>query len=306
MLQPIIQDALRAADQFFRQLQAELDPSRGHVAPRDAGFDQSVSGAQPHWGFDGAMADIAGAVYARSDAPGWQRMGDGELAAAGIDPALLYANGMEAGVYTDGNGRFVVAYAGNDTGGVEDVGTVIAQSAGFQTRQYDNAVALAHQVENAFGGDNVVYTGHSLGGGLASLAAAATGSTAVTFSAQGIHDNVLRQHGLDPVVTRHRADQGQMRHYSIDGDFATFVQRQMPIFDMLPDTLGTHIQFNNPAGLSNIPDAHNIAPLKAQLEAQASYRLEFVDPVERVLQEVYSAVTSVIANAWRAVAPPIV
>ena len=64
--------------------------------------------------------------------------------------------------------------------------------------------------------------------------------------------------------------------------------------------------FNNPAGLSNIPDAHNIAPLKAQLEAQASYRLEFTDPVERVLQEVYSAVTSVIANAWRAVAPPIV
>ena len=80
----------------------------------------------------------------------------------------------------------------------------------------------------------------------------------------------------------------------------------MPIIDMLPDTLGTHIQFNNPAGLSNIGDAHNIGPLKAQVDARADYRHEFVDPVERVLQEVYSAVTSVIANAWRAVAPPIV
>ena len=306
MLQPLIQDAIRAADQFLRQVQAEFNPSRGQVPGRDGGFDQSVSGAEPKWGFDGAMADVAGAVYSRSDAPGWTRMGDGELQAAGIDAGLLYADGMEAGIYTDGDGRYVVAYAGNDTGGVQDVGTVIAQSAGFQTRQYDNAVTLAHQVEHAFGGDNVVYTGHSLGGGLASIAAAATGSTAVTFSAQGVHDNVLRQHGLDPVVVRHRADQGQMRHYSIDGDFATFAQRQMPIIDMLPDTLGTHIQFNNPAGLSDIGDAHNIGPLKAQIDARADYRHEFVDPVERVLQEVYSAVTSVIANAWRAVAPPIV
>ena len=135
---------------------------------------------------------------------------------------------------------------------------------------------------------------------------AATGSTAVTFNAQGVHDNVLRQHGLDPIVTRHRADEGQMRHYSIDGDYATFVQRQMPGLDMLPNTLGTHIQFSNPVGLSNIADAHNIGPVKAQIDARAPYRLEFTDPVERVLQDVYSAVTSVIANAWRAVAPPVV
>lgn len=306
MLQPIINDALRAADSFIRSAQQLLNPTAGQAPGRDVGFDQSVGGATPQWDFDASMAGIAEAVYHRQDAPGWQRLGDGELAAAGIDPGLQYRNGMEAGIYTDGNGHYVVAYAGNNTGGVEDVGTVIAQAAGFQTNQYDNAVALAHQAENAFGGDNVVYTGHSLGGGLASLAAAATGSSAVTFNAQGIHDNVLRQHGLDPVVVRHRADQGQMRHYSIDGDYATGVQRQIPILDMLPNQLGTHIQFSNPAGLSNLGEAHYIGPVKAAIEQRADYRHEFTDPVERVLQEVYSAVTSVVANLWRAVAPPIV
>ena len=62
MLQPLIQDAIRAADQFLRQVQAEFNPSRGQVPGRDGGFDQSVSGAEPKWGFDGAMADVAGAV----------------------------------------------------------------------------------------------------------------------------------------------------------------------------------------------------------------------------------------------------
>ena len=306
MLQPIINDALRAADNFLRNAQQLLNPTAGQVPGRDAGFDQSVGGAEPKWDFDASMAGIAEAVYLRQDAPGWQRMGDGELAAAGIDPGLQYRNGMEAGIYTDGHGHYVVAYAGNNTGGVEDVGTVIAQAAGFQPHQYDNAVALAHQAENAFGGANVVYTGHSLGGGLASLAAAATGSSAVTFNGQGVHDNVLRQHGLDPVVARHRADQGQMRHYSIDGDYATGVQRQIPVLDMLPNQLGTHIQFSNPAGLAGVLDAHPIGPVKAAVEQRADYRHEFTDPVERVLQEVYSAVTSVVANLWRAVAPPIV
>ena len=305
MFQPI-NDALRAVDVFFRQVHEALNPRAGDVPVRDSGFDASIGGEGPAWELDASMADIAGAVYQRADAPGWQRLGDGELAAMGIDADLQYRDGMEAGVYSDGNGRYVVAYAGNDTGGLQDVGTVIAQSAGFQTRQYDNAVALAHQVEGAFGGDNVVYTGHSLGGGLATVAAAATGSSAVTFNGQGVHDNTLRQLGLDPGAVRGRAGDGQMRHYSIDGDWATFVQRQLPIADMLPDPLGVHLQFRNPAGLSNIPDAHNIAPVKAAIEQRMDYRIEKADPLERALQDVFSAVTSTIANAWRAVAPPIV
>lgn len=306
MFQPIINDALRAADNFFRQVHEALNPASGQIPGRDGGFDQSVAGSAMDQAFDASMAGIAEAVYLRQDADGWRRMGDGELAAAGVDPGLQYSNGMEAGIYTDDSGRYVVGFAGNDTGGVEDVGTVIAQSAGFQTRQYDNAVSLAHQAENAFGGDNVIYTGHSLGGGLASMAAAATGSTAVTFNAQGIHDNTLRQHGLDAGAVRHAADNGQMRHYSIDGDWATGVQRQVPVLDMLPNPLGTHIQFNDPAGILAIGSNHYIGPVKAAIEQGASYRTETVDPLERVLQDVYSAVTSAIANAWRAIAPPII
>ena len=44
---------------------------------------------------------------------------------------------------------------------------------------------LAQQTSAAFGKDNVVYTGYSLGGDLATQAAITTGAPAVTFNAKG-------------------------------------------------------------------------------------------------------------------------
>ena len=259
----------------------------------DGGWDASVGGATPNKAFDRAMVDVAGAAYdGRTDVAGWHRLGDGELAQAGIDPNLQYADGMKAGVYTDGAGHYVVSYAGN-TG--EDVPTVIAQSAGVGTKQVDNAVALAHQVENAYGGDNVAYTGHSMGGALAGAAAAATGSTSVVFNSQGVHDNTLSRLGLDPSSTR-AAMAERSRAYGVDGDWATFVQNDLPFANALPDALGADLRIGNPEGLSNLVNAHNLGPIATAMDRGFAVRNGSDQPqiLEQPLQDAYNFFTGIL------------
>lgn len=268
-------------------------PAEKGPAPRagDGGWDASVGGKTPNKAFDRAMVDVAGAAYdpSRTNVGDWRRMGDGELAQAGIDSNLQYADGMKAGVYTDGQGHYVVAYAGN-TG--EDVPTVIAQSAGVGTKQVDNAVALAQQVENAYGGDNVVTTGHSMGGALAGAAAAATDSTSVVFNSQGVHDNTLSRLGLDPDSTRATMAE-RSRAYGVDGDYATFVQNDLPFANALPDALGADLRIGNPEGLSNLVNAHNLGPIATAMDQGYAVRNGSDQPqlFEKPIENIYNAFT---------------
>ena len=50
---------------------------------------------------------------------------------------------------------------------------------------------IADIVSSRAGSSNVVFTGHSLGGGLASAAAISQGRTAFTFNAAGLHRNTV-------------------------------------------------------------------------------------------------------------------
>lgn len=259
----------------------------------DGGWDASVGGSKPHRAFDRAMMDVAGAAYdGRANAGGWHRVGDGDLAKAGINPNLQYADGMKAGIYTDGAGHYVVAYAGN-TG--EDAPTVIAQSAGVGTKQVDNAVELAKQAEKAYGGNNVITTGHSMGGALAGAAAAATGSTSVVFNSQGVHDNTLSRLGLDPAATRVAMGE-RSRAYGVDGDYATFLQNDLPIANALPDALGADLRIGNPEGLSNLVNAHNLGPLATAFDRGFAIRNGSDQPqiMEQPLQQAFNFFTSIV------------
>jgi len=74
----------------------------------------------------------------------------------------------------------------------------------------------------------VVFTGHSLGGGLASAAALATDSSGVTFNAAGLSDQTLETLGFNPnEVREHAADEGQVRRYVVNGDPLTFAQQDL-------------------------------------------------------------------------------
>ncbi|MFT4464244.1 MAG: hypothetical protein ACMX3H_19610 [Sodalis sp. (in: enterobacteria)] len=111
-----------------------------------------------------------------------------------------------------GNGRQVVlAFAG--TNGFNDWLTNLRASLGYRDAQYQASVALARQARHCFG-DKVLFTGHSLGGSLAAIAAVATGSMAVTFNPADVAEKTLSRYGASPARAKRRAASGSICCYS--------------------------------------------------------------------------------------------
>lgn len=89
--------------------------------------------------------------------------------------------------YRLSNGKYAVVSRG--TQNWSDWKTNIANAFGFRTQQYEAAAAYAQQQVAKYGRDNIIFVGHSLGGGLASYSAEAIGggARAITFNASGLN-----------------------------------------------------------------------------------------------------------------------
>lgn len=223
----------------------------GQNAAGAASFDAQVRG-QGAKAIDLQMMEISAAVYDPSvrSVGDWSRLTDAELLAAGIDPATLENpdTGFRAGIYTDGRGNHVLAFAGSNE--LQDwTGANIRQGLGWQAEQFDEAVQLAQLADAAFG-DNLAITGHSLGGGLAATASLATGNAAVTFNASGVHDDTMRDLGLDPAAAKADAEAGQIRRYNIDGEALTQAQQDVWVLNGIPDAPGHEIVLDDPDPLT--------------------------------------------------------
>jgi len=225
----------------------------GPAPSQGAGFDASVRGTDPK-AIDQTLAKLSQDVYdiPAAGAPpksidGFTRMSDDELRQAGIDPASLdnSSTGFRAAVYEDAQGHKVLAFAGTREG--KDWFADGTQALGLPTAQYQEAVALATQAKAAFG-DSVVMTGHSLGGGLASIASVATDSAAVTFNAAGVNDNTMRMLVPDADVgaIKQQAADGLIRRYAVDGEVLTGEQESGAGRGFLPDALGHKITLDDP------------------------------------------------------------
>jgi len=200
--------------------------------------------AQP---IDAQMARMAADVYnpASRGVDGWSRLGPADLMNAGIAPEALEdrTSGFRAGLYTDGAGHYTLAFAGSNDG--PDWLNNLAQGVGLDAAQYNQAIALAKDAKLAFG-DELVITGHSLGGGLAAAAALAADMPAVTFNAAGVNDATLRDAGLDAGAARAAAADGQVRRYAVDGEILTSSQEDVPLLRALPDAPGRKIELHAP------------------------------------------------------------
>lgn len=246
----------------------------------DGSFSGLVSGTQPQPDLDLELAMMANDVYA-ADNPqteqalkdaGWHRLEANAdrtalLDPAGneipIDPALMSTSeGFDAAIYQNDQGQYVVAYRGTDdwspapSGDADDNGL---QGLGFETGQYRDAIALAEAAQRAFGEGNVAFTGHSLGGGLASAASLATGIPGVTFNASGLSDQTLESLGFNPnAVREHAADSGQLRRYIVNGDPLNGAQQDVPLLPILnmspPNAVGHELRIDPPAGMGGLGD----------------------------------------------------
>jgi len=103
---------------------------------------------------------------------GWKKADPADY---GLDKKDLEpsGSGFRAAIYKADDGTTVLAFKGTES--KEDWKNNFQQSLGFKSVYYDQAAAVGTTMKNNFG-DKFEITGHSLGGGLASAAALATGA----------------------------------------------------------------------------------------------------------------------------------
>lgn len=197
---------------------------------------------------DLTLARLNADVYTSGhDVDGWLPLDDRQLQLARIDPNTLHDEraGFHARIYGDQQGHYVLTFRGTDEG--RDWVHNVRQGIGLQDRQYDLAIDLAKKARQAFGEDLVI-TGHSLGGGLAAAGAIATDTPAVTFNAAGLHENTLERLGLDPAAVRRQMDHGGLiRRYAVDNEILTGLQeRNLLTRGLLPDAVGHKLELPDP------------------------------------------------------------
>lgn len=268
-------------------MNARIDQDRMGGQTQRPSFADEVRGhaAQP---VDMTLAKLMRDVYdydrnGRQEGVGqWKPLGEDELRSHGIDPTLLrnQSSGFLAVVYGDGQGRHVLAYSGTDE--AKDWLTNFGQGLGFETSQYNQAMALARQAKVAFGQDMVI-TGHSLGGGLAAAAAVATDTPAVTFNASGVHDRTLERVGLDPDAVKREAEQGGMiRRYAVQNEILTELQENKPIIrHLMPDAIGHKIELPDPDPLGFWQKLNPVKSVKHGVE------MHYIDAVIEAQEKVF-------------------
>jgi hypothetical protein len=129
-------------------------------------------------------------------------------------------SGFGAALYKtkDSPSKYIVAFQGTEMKSGADWKNNFQQAIGAGSRQYQQAVDLAESVGDVYG-NNVEFTGHSLGGGLASAASLATGRPATVFNAARLSDKTMQKLGSNPIEAKKLVE-----NYYVEGEILTGVQ----------------------------------------------------------------------------------
>lgn len=180
---------------------ADVDPriAQDWAAPPSSG---PVAAAEPVAVAEGVVdleearlhLALSADVYNDVPAPpsGWRVAGQDDLDRLRLTPDMLERadSSFRARVYVSDQGgetRYVVAFRGSETG--EDWMNNGQQAFGASSEHYDKALRIGQRL--AAVDADVTLTGHSLGGGMASAAALASGHEADTFNASGLHPSTI-------------------------------------------------------------------------------------------------------------------
>lgn len=129
-------------------------------------------------------------------------------------------DGLKSAVFRDYvSGKYILAFAGTDFQSAIDWLANIKQGIGWDSSQYANAAQIATALNDSPKIQNkLVITGHSLGGGLASLTSLETGVHADTFNSAGLHPNTYPD----------EYDTIDVNAYYVDWDILSFLQDKTP------------------------------------------------------------------------------
>src|SRR3546814_7871345 len=87
---------------------------------------------------------------------------------------------------------------------------------------YNRAIDIATRANKSSGGD-IIFSGHSLGGGLAAAAGLATGAQTIVSNPAGVHPDTVADALADRGLSFDNAD-GNISTYAVDGDLLTELQ----------------------------------------------------------------------------------
>ena len=147
--------------------------------------------------------------------------------------------GFRSSFNFDNQGNVIMALKG--TSGFKDWRYGNIQGLGIYPSQYKAAAILSRQAEKAFG-DKLRITGHSLGGGLATLSSAITNRPAITFNSAGIHPNSMLVNQLDYSKFSDYAEKGAITRCIVKGEILNWIQDHTP----LPNSLGLREDLEHP------------------------------------------------------------
>jgi len=91
-------------------------------------------------------------------------------------------DGFDAVAFRSENGQIVIAFRGTDGGDLRDWDDNIQIANGNQSKQVEHAIEMVVDVMIAYPDADIQFTGHSLGGGLASLMSVYFSRTAYVFA----------------------------------------------------------------------------------------------------------------------------
>ena len=219
---PLAQLALQM--QQLAEAKKQLDqmppgPQRDQLAADIANAETNANALQ--------MAKLAQNTYAPENGPppGWGNIsGDADA----LDKYGLRPEDLQYGtqVYEPDPAVFgpdakpVVAFRGTRMSETEDWKNNVQQGVGLDSDYYRSAVGVGNRVKDS--GADVDFTGHSLGGGMASAASRASGQPATTFNSSGLNDGTVEKYG----GTVHIPSTENIQAYRIDGDVLTGAQEQ--------------------------------------------------------------------------------
>ena len=183
---------------------------------------------------------------------GYEPLNAKELANLGITDSREIDDphtGFKADIYKDKNGDYVLVYRGtysdpdhpeNDL--VHDwskewTDDNMRQGLGMGSEQYEKSIKLARKVKQGSEkqGKQMTIAGHSLGGGLATVAGAATGSKTYAFCPAGVHPNTYKMYGVK------NPDTSKVHTYYSNQDFLNMASNNL---SLMPKAAGERIMLH--------------------------------------------------------------
>ena len=156
--------------------------------------------------------------------------------------------GFKADIYKDTNGDYVLVYRGTYSDPDHPENDLIhdwskewtddnmRQGLGMGSEQYEKSIDIAKRVNRNKPKDKqLTIAGHSLGGGLATAAGAATGSKTYAFCPAGVHPNTYKMYGVQNPNT------SKVHTYYSNQDFLNMASNNL---SLMPKAAGERIMLN--------------------------------------------------------------